>query len=132
MKIHQSLHTDIHLKVEWSRTLPNPAAGVVMTAVAGTIVTSELSGVGDGDTSEVGADTEDDQPLGLLHTLAVSLRISININIDIRTEEFDLISPECSGIHGLAIRDLGCGSVSDEERFAAPFEGHVLAWREMF
>ena len=77
MKIHLSLHTDIHLKVEWSRTLPDPAAGVVMTAVAGTIVTSELSGVGDGDTAEMGADTEDDQPLGLLHTLAISLRISV-------------------------------------------------------
>ena len=48
-----------------------------MTAVAGTIVTSELSGVGDGDTAEVSADSEDDQPLGLLHTLAISLRISV-------------------------------------------------------
>ena len=48
-----------------------------MAAVAGAVVASELSGVGDGDTAEMGADTEDDQPLGLLHTLAISLRISV-------------------------------------------------------
>ena len=47
-----------------------------MAAVAGTIVTSELSSIGDGDTAKVGADTEDDQPLSILHALAVSLRIS--------------------------------------------------------
>ena len=51
-----------------------------MAAVAGTIVTSELSSIGDGDTAKVGADTEDDQPLSILHSLAVSLRISVMSN----------------------------------------------------
>ena len=97
-----------------------------MRTVTGTIVTSELSSVGDGDTAQVGADTEDDQPLGLLHTLAVSLRISVNINIDIRTEESDLISPEGCGVYSFAISNLARGSVSDEQRLATPFEGHVL------
>ena len=51
-----------------------------MAAVAGTIVTSELSGISDGDTAKVGADTQDHQPLRLLHSLAVSLRISVMSN----------------------------------------------------
>ena len=51
-----------------------------MTAVTGTVVTSELSSIGDGDTAKVSADTEDDQPLGILHALAVSLGISVIIN----------------------------------------------------
>ena len=48
-----------------------------MAAMAGTIVATKLSGISDGDTAQVGADTEDDQPLGFLHTLAISLRISV-------------------------------------------------------
>ena len=100
-----------------------------MAAVAGTIVTSELSGIGDGDTAKVGADTEDDQPLGLLHPLTVSLRISVIINNNKTLERTvsDLISPECGWVYGLALFNLGCSSVSDEQRLAAPFEGHVLA-----
>ena len=72
----------MYLKVKRSWALPYPSAGVVVAAVAGTIVTSELSSIGDGDTAKVGADTEDDQPLGFLHTLGVSLRISVNINVN--------------------------------------------------
>merc|ERR1719510_1132619 len=66
-----------------------------------TIVTSELSGVGDGDTAEVSADSEDDEPLGLLHTLAVSLGVSESGRIDCFT-----------------ILNLCCCSVSDEERLS--------------
>ena len=52
-----------------------------MAAVAGAVVASELSGVGDGDTAEVSADSEDDEPLGLLHTLAVSLGVSVRLRL---------------------------------------------------
>ena len=97
-----------------------------MAAVAGTIVTSELSSIGDGDTAKVGADTEDDQPLGFLHTLGVSLRISVNINVDTLIKYSDLISPKGCGVYSLAICNLASGSVSDEQRLSTPFEGHVL------
>ena len=65
-----------NLKVKRSWTLPDSSAGVIMTSVARTIVSSKFSGVGDGDTSKMGADSEDDQPLGVLHTLAVVLGVS--------------------------------------------------------
>ena len=62
-----------------------------MTAVAGTIVTSELSGISDGDTAKVGADSEDDQPLSILHPLAVSLRISVIISVNtLEVPRYDL------------------------------------------
>ena len=61
-----------------------------MAAVAGTIVTSELSGISDGDTAKVGADPEDDQPLGFLHPLAVSLRISVIISNNTPEDPRDL------------------------------------------
>ena len=65
-----------NLKVKRSWTLPDSSAGVIMTSMARTVVSSKFSGVSDGDTSEMGADSEDDQPLGVLHTLAVVLGVS--------------------------------------------------------
>ena len=65
-----------NLKVERSWTLPDSSTGVIMTSMARTVVSSKFSGVGDGDTSKMGADSEDDQPLGVLHTLAVVLGVS--------------------------------------------------------
>ena len=64
-----------YLKVERCGTLPDPAAGVVVAAVAGAVVASELSGVGDGDAAEVSAHPEDHQPLGVLDTLSVRLGV---------------------------------------------------------
>ena len=97
-----------------------------MAAVAGTIVTSELSGVGDGDTAEVSADSEDDEPLGLLHTLAVSLGVSVRLRLLLLSQRL-LGSPESGGIDCFTILNLCCCSVSDEERLATPLECHVLA-----
>ena len=99
-----------YLKVERCGTLPDPAAGVVVAAVAGAVVASELSGVGDGDTSKMGADTKDDQPLGVLDTLAVVLGVS-----------------QGGGVNGNALFDFLSCSVSDKQGFASPLEGHVLA-----
>ena len=81
-----------------------------MTSMTRTIVSSKLSGVGDGDTSEMGADTKDDQPLSVLDTLAVVLGVS-----------------QGGGVNGNALLDfLGC-SVADKQGLASPLEGHVLA-----
>ena len=65
----------IYLKIKRSRSLSYSATGIIMATMAGTVVTSELSGVGDGDAAEVGAHAEDDQPLGVLDTLGVRLGV---------------------------------------------------------
>ena len=91
-----------------------------------TIVTSELSGVGDGDTAEVSADSEDDEPLGLLHTLAVSLGVSVRLRLLLLSQRLTG-SPESGGIDCFTILNLCCCSVSDEEGLATPLECHVLA-----
>ena len=81
-----------------------------MAAVAGAVVASELSGVGDGDAAEVGAHAEDDEPLGVLHALAVGLGVA-----------------QGRGVNGGLGLDLGGGSVADKQGLASPFECHVLA-----
>ena len=75
LNLKESINEGTDLEVERSGALPDSAAGVVMAAVAGAVVTSELSGVGDGDAAEVGAHAEDDQPLGVLDTLGVRLGV---------------------------------------------------------
>ena len=65
----------IYLKIKRSRSLSYSATGIIMATMAGTVVTSELSGVGDGDAAEVGAHAEDHQPLGVLDALGVRLGI---------------------------------------------------------
>merc|ERR1711868_264901 len=100
-----------NLKVKRSWTLPDSSAGVIMTSVARTIVSSKFSSVGDGDTSEMGADSEDDQPLGVLHTLAVVLGVS-----------------QGGWVHGNTVLNLlGC-SVTNKQGLASPLECHVLAF----
>merc|ERR1719422_207630 len=98
-----------NLKVERSGALPDSAAGVVMTAVAGAVVTTKLSGVGDGDAAEVGAHAEDHQPLGVLDTLGVRLGV-----------------PQGGGVTRHLGLNLRGGPVSDEQGLASPLEGHVL------
>lgn len=100
---------DTDLEVERSGSLPDSAAGVVMAAVAGAVVTSELSGVGDGDAAEVSAHAEDHQPLGVLDTLSVRLGI-----------------PQGIGVNGHLGLNLRGGPVSDEQGLASPLKGHVL------
>ena len=46
-----------YLKVKRSRTLPDSARSIIMRSVAGTIVTSEFTSVGDGHTTKMGAHT---------------------------------------------------------------------------
>merc|ERR1712062_364742 len=98
------------LQVKRCRTLANSATGVIMASVARAIVASELSSVGDGHTTKVGADAQDDQPLGVLNALGVGLGV-----------------PEGGGVHGGHVGDLLGGPVPDEQGLATPLKGHVLA-----
>ena len=98
------------LEVERRGSLPDSAAGVVMAAVAGTVVAPELASVSDGDTSQVGAHAEDHQPLGVLDTLGVRLGV-----------------PQGGGVARHLGLDLRGSPVPDEQGLASPLEGHVLA-----
>ena len=46
-----------HLKVKRCRALPDSARSIIMRSVAGTIVSSEFTSVGDGYTTKMGANT---------------------------------------------------------------------------
>ena len=81
-----------------------------MAAMAGTIVSTKLSGISDGDTAQVSAHTQDDKPLWVLDTLRVGLGISQGGGV---TRDLSL--------------DLSGGPVPDEQGLASPLEGHVLA-----
>jgi len=105
---------DWYLEVKRSGSLPDPAGGVVVGAVAGTVVATELAGVSDGHATQVGAHSENDEPLCVLDSLLVSLGV-----------------PQGGGVHGTALGDFLCGSVPDEEGLASPLEGHVLALRDI-
>lgn len=80
-----------------------------MTAVAGTVVTSELSCVSNGDTAQVSADTQDHQPLRVLHSLIVVLGVS-----------------QCGGVDAGLSLNLLSSSVSDEQWLASPLECHIF------
>lgn len=56
--------------------LPDAARSVVVRTVAGAVVASEVSGVGDGDATQVGANSDNHGPLVLLHTLVVVLGVA--------------------------------------------------------
>ena len=101
---------DTDLEVERCGTLPDSAAGVVVAAVAGTVVSTELPGVGDGDAAQVSAHAQDDQPLGVLDTLRVRLGV-----------------PQGGGVTRDLGLDLSGGPVPDEQGLASPLEGHVLS-----
>ena len=81
-----------------------------MASVTGTIVATKLSSIGDGDTAQVGAHTQDDKPLWVLDTLRVRLGISQGGGV---TRDLSL--------------DLSGGPVPDKQGLASPLEGHVLA-----
>ena len=76
---------------------------------------TEISGLTDGHASQVRADSEHDQPLGVLDTVRVGLRV-----------------PQRLDLYFVGFLDLvGC-AVADEDWLAAPFDdnlGTVSGWR---
>ena len=102
-----------YLQVERCRALADSATGVIVASMAGAIVASELSSVGNGDAAKVGAHAQDDQPFRILNSLGIRLRI-----------------PKGSRVHRCNISNLLGGPVSDEQRLATPLEGHVLTYGE--
>lgn len=94
-----------NLEVQGSRTLADAARDVVVGAVAGAEPAAVVTGLTDGHTTQVGADTQHDQPLGALHTLVIGLGV---------TEGLPL------GLAGLG--DLLLGAVTDEDGLTTPLD----------
>ena len=82
-----------------------------MAPMARTEPAAKVTRLSNGYTSQVRADTEHDEPFGLLDAIAIGLRIS---------ERFPL--------YGLGFLDLVGGAVADEDGLATPFDDYL--WGE--
>jgi hypothetical protein len=99
-----------HLKVERRRALPDTARNVVVRTVARAEPATEVTGLTNGHTTQVGAHTNHDEPLGLLDALAVLLRVAKSLPLGV-----------------LGLLDLVGGTVANEDGLAAPLDDNVLA-----
>jgi hypothetical protein len=93
------------LQVQRRRSLSYAARNVVVRAVAWAEPASKVARLANRHTSQVRADAQHDEPLGLLHAVAVRLRVAQSL-------------PLC--VFGLL--DLALGAVADEDGLAAPLD----------
>ncbi len=94
-----------NLEVQGSGTLADTARDVVVGAVAGAEPAAVVTGLADGHTTQVGADTQHDQPFRALNTVVIGLGV---------TEGLPL------GLAGLG--DLILGAVTDENGLTTPLD----------
>jgi hypothetical protein len=97
-----------NLEVQGSGTLADTTRDIVVGAVAGAEPAAVVTSLTDGHTTQVGADTQHDQPLGALHTLVIGLGV---------TERLPL------GLAGLG--DLLLGAVADENGLTTPLDDNL-------
>lgn len=98
-----------NLEVQRGGALADTARDVVVRTVAGAEPAAVVAGLADGHTTQVGADTQHDQPLGALDTVVVGLGV---------TERLPL------GLAGLG--DLVLGTVADEDGLATPLDDDLF------
>lgn len=65
-----------NFKVKRSRTLSDSTRDIVVRTVTGAEPTVVVTSLTDGNTTQVGADTQHDEPRRILDTLIISLRVS--------------------------------------------------------
>lgn len=80
-----------------------------MGAVAGAEPAAEVTGLTDGNTTQVGADTQHDQPLGTLGAVLITLGVTEALPLDLT---------------GLV--DLTLGTVTDEDGLTTPLDDDLL------
>lgn len=98
------------LQVERSRASSNSSRNIVVRTVARAEPSSVISSLSNGDTTQVGADTQHDEPLSSLRPVLVAFRITQRLDVD------------CAGLVDLVLR-----SVSDEDGLSSPLDNEVLA-----
>ena len=99
-----------NLQVERRRSLSYASRDIVVRAVARAEPASKVAGLANGHASQVRADAQHDEPLGLLDALAVGLRVAQGFPF---------------GVFGFF--DLGLGAVADEDGLAAPFDNDLIS-----
>ena len=97
-----------NLEVQRGGALANAAGDIVVGAVAGAEPAAVVTSLTDGHTTQVGADTQHNQPLGALHTVVIGLGI---------TEGLPL------GLAGLG--NLILGAVADENGLTTPLDNDL-------
>lgn len=97
------------LKVQRGGALSYPARDIVVGAVARAEPATIVTGLTNGDTTQVGADTQHDQPLGALDTVLIGLGVSEGGDVDF-----------------VGLVDLVLGSVADEDGLASPFDDDLM------
>lgn len=97
------------LQVQGCGALSYPARDIVVGAVARAEPTTKVTGLTNGDTTQVGADTQHDQPLGALDTVLIGLGVSEGGDVDF-----------------VGLVDLVLGSVADEDGLASPFDDDLM------
>ena len=101
-----------HLQIQGRRPLPNPPTDIIMAPMARTEPPAVVPGLPNGHAPQMRADAQHDEPVGLLHAVAVRLRV-----------------PEGLPVFRLGVFDLGVGAVADEDGFAAPFDNDLNGGR---
>jgi hypothetical protein len=98
-----------NLQVQRRRSLSYTAGDIVVRAVARAEPASKVTSLANGDTTQVRADTQHDEPFGLLDAVLVGLGVA---------QGFPL------GVFGFF--DLGLGAVADEDGLASPFDNDLV------
>ena len=94
-----------NLQVERRGALSYPARDVVVGTVARAEPATVVTGLTNGDTTQMGANTQHDQPLGALDTVLIGLGVSEGGDVDF-----------------VGLVDLVLGSVTDEDGLASPLD----------
>lgn len=100
-----------YLKVEGCGSLTDTSRCIIMGSMAGTVVSTIITSVGNGYTTEMSAHADHDQPLGVLDSVFILLGIT-----------------KTRVIHGSLSLNFVSRPVADEEWLSSPFEGRVLAF----
>ena len=88
MYLANNHHVVIHefvirnLQVKRSRSFPDTASGVVMGTVTGAIIATKFTSIGNGHTSQVSTNSQDNEPFAILDAVSIRLGISEGSDID--------------------------------------------------
>lgn len=85
-----------------------------MGPMARAVISTKISRIGNGQTDELHADPNQDDPLGLLHSFQVMLGV-----------------PQVGHVHRDLQSYLLLGSMAHKQWLAPPLDGHVLAFQDV-
>lgn len=103
-----------NLQVQGSRALANATANVVVATVARAEPAVVVTGLTDGHTTQVSADTNHDEPLRALDTVRIRLGVA-----------------ETADIHALSLLDLIRRAVTHEDGLTTPLDDSVFTFRDI-